>query len=65
MSMKWLLANAPGFENLVKKERSAIVDFCLLWSLFEARILDSAGSANRICSTVKSWYDAGQLQAEV
>jgi hypothetical protein len=42
MSMTWLLANAPGFENLVKKERSAIVDFCLLWSLFEARISEKS-----------------------
>jgi hypothetical protein len=39
MSMQWLLAKAPGFGDLTGEERSAIVDFSLLWSLFEARIL--------------------------
>jgi hypothetical protein len=38
MSMQWLLAKAPGFNDLSKEERSAIADFALLWSLFEARV---------------------------
>lgn len=63
MSMEWLRANAPGFNNLSDEERSAIVDFSLLWSLFEARLLNTAGSANRLCAVVDSWHAAGTLDA--
>ena len=55
MSMQWLLANAPGFNNLSEDERNAIVNFSLLWSLFEARILNNSGSSNRICNVVDAW----------
>jgi hypothetical protein len=64
MTMDWLRARAPGFNNLSDEERSAIADFSMLWSLFEARILDNAGSANRICTTVASWRNAGTLDAD-
>jgi hypothetical protein len=62
--MQWLLARAPGFSDLTAEERSAIIDFSLLWSLFEARILNNAGSANRISRVVASWHEGGTLQAE-
>jgi hypothetical protein len=29
----------------------------MLWSLFEARILNNSGNANRICATVASWRE--------
>jgi hypothetical protein len=64
MAVDWLRAKVPGFSNLSEDERSAIVDFSLLWSLFEARILDAAGSASRICAAVDSWQNAGTLQAD-
>src|SRR5688500_13440168 len=64
MSMQWLLTNAPGFSNLAIEERAAIVDFSLLWSLFEARILDNSGNANRICNVVDAWRGEQTLQAE-
>jgi len=64
MSMQWLQENAPGFNKLSDDERNAIVDFSLLWSLFEARILDNSGSASCICSVVDDWRDEKTLQAE-
>lgn len=64
MSMQWLLARAPGFNALTAAERNAIVDFSLLWSLFEALILKNAGSANTIRAAVDGWYDKGILQAD-
>jgi hypothetical protein len=64
MSMQWLLARAPGFNDLTAEERSAIVDFSMLWSLFEARILHNEGNARSIRAAVVDWYEAGTLQAE-
>jgi hypothetical protein len=64
MSIQWLLAKAPGFGDLTGEERSAIVDFSLLWSLFEARILHNAGNANSIRAVVDAWHEAGTLQTE-
>jgi len=43
-SMEWLIAKAPGFSLLSKHEQDAIADFTLLWSLFEARILNAKGN---------------------
>jgi hypothetical protein len=59
-----VVSQAPGFGDLTGEERSAIVDFSLLWSLFEARILHNAGNANSICAAVDGWRQAGTLQAE-
>jgi len=59
--MQWLLARAPGFNDLTAEERNAIVDFSLLWSLFEARILNNAGNAKSIRTAVVRWYEAGTL----
>lgn len=64
MSMQWLLARAPGFNDLTAEERNAIVDFTLLWSLFEARILNNAGNAKSIRAVVVAWYEAGTLQPD-
>ena len=64
MSMQWLLANAPGFNNLAVEERQAIVDFSLLWSLFEARILNNSGNARTIRDTVHRWHENGALRVD-
>lgn len=61
MSTAWLKANLPGFANLSLAERRAIADFTFLWTLFEARILATRGSAQAITSAVTGWYQAGQL----
>jgi hypothetical protein len=65
MSMEWLLANAPGFNDLTADERSAVVDFALLWCLFEARILSNAGNARNIRAVVNRWDEAGTLEPVV
>lgn len=40
---EWLNANAVGYAELEPKEREAISDFCLLWSLFEEWVLENEG----------------------
>ncbi len=54
----WLEKNAYGFSELTEAERQAISDFSLLWSLFEAHKLNSAGTA----ASVRTF--ATQLLAE-
>ena len=63
--MDWLLDQAPGFARLTNEERSAITDFALLWSLFEARILDNAASAAKIYAAAEAWRKADQLDADL
>ncbi len=63
MLPNWLNANAPGYENLAPEERSAITNFSLLWSLFEAQVLNTSASSKSIESKIKSWSDVGHLQA--
>lgn len=60
----WLRAKAHGFNHLSNEEVSAISDFSLLWSLFEARILDTEGSTSAICDVVDAWQNAGTLDAQ-
>jgi hypothetical protein len=59
--MDWLLKNAPGFGALTEDERQAIAEFSLLWSLFEARVLDTRATAQRIYTAVRQWRDEGSL----
>lgn len=61
MLPEWLNLNAPGFEELSNEEKNAIMHFSLLWSLFEAQVLNTSASANSICSKINSWSDAGIL----
>lgn len=60
----WLRAKAHGFNHLSSDEVSAISDFSLLWSLFEARILNTKGSTRAICDVVDGWQNAGTLDAQ-
>lgn len=59
----WLRTKADGFNRLSNEEVNAISDFSLLWSLFEARILSTEGSARAICNAVEAWWAAGMLDA--
>lgn len=59
----WLRAKAHGLNYLSNEEVSAISDFSLLWSLFEARILNTRGSAASICGVVDAWQRAETLDA--
>ena len=42
-AIDWLQENAPGFRDLTGEERNAIMHFSLLWSLFEAKALNTDG----------------------
>ena len=55
----WLNLNAPGYENLGQDEKDAIMHFSLLWSLFEAQVLNTSASANAIHSKIGEWCEAG------
>lgn len=63
--MNWLIAHAPGFNRLSQEEQDAITDFSLLWSLFEARILNKKGSARAICEAVEGWHESRRLQPDL
>lgn len=59
----WLRAKAHGFNYLSNEEISAILDFSLLWALFESRLLNTEGSARSICDLVDGWQKDGTLDA--
>lgn len=50
----WLTASAPGFAELPAADRQAISDFTMLWSLFEARLLGTQGSARAIAEAIRA-----------
>jgi hypothetical protein len=58
----WLEAHAPGYSELSEEERTAIKEFALVWSLFEAFALDDKGSANTISTKVKGLAARGILE---
>ena len=61
----WLEQHARGFYELQEDERLAIFHFVLLWSLFEARVLNRRGSACKIIEAAKRWTGDGLLKKEV
>ena len=58
----WLTAQAPGFGQLSDEERQAIMHFALLWSFFEARVLQNSASANAIQTAVQNGIGKVDLQ---
>jgi len=52
---KYLERKGLGYEHLSKEERKAISDFALVWSLFEAQLLDENGSSKKILEKCKDW----------
>lgn len=59
----WFNLNAPGYEDLNQEEKDAITHFSLLWSLFEAQVLNTSASANSIETKINSWNEANRLNA--
>lgn len=47
-AIKWLEGNAPGFANLSQDERDLIMQFSLLWSLFEGEVVNLYASVKAI-----------------
>ena len=60
----WLDTRAPGFRELPEPDRHAIYDFALLWSLFEAQVMDGRAQADRIRDRVDQWTVDGTLNAD-
>lgn len=64
MSEHWLNAYAPGYRDLTRADRRAIMVFSFLWSLFEARTMDNSANPKRIRRCIADWAALGTLQAE-
>lgn len=60
----WLQINAPGFRDLSGDERDAIMQFSLLWSLFEAKALKTHGNAASILAAARRWAKKGLLTGD-
>lgn len=60
--IEWLETYAPGFKDLHEPEREAIEHFSLLWSLFEASVLERSASSRAIRDVARSWQ--GRLDIE-
>lgn len=60
-AISWLEQHAPGFSGLSATERGLLMDFALLWSLFEGEVLNAAASVNAIEQLVQGWAQAGLL----
>ena len=60
----WLKEYSPGFQELSKAELRAFAEFLFLWSLFEAKVLNEHGSANRIVASSTQWASNGLLTVE-
>ena len=54
-AIDWLNENAPGFAELSAEERTAIMQFSLLWSLFESSALKTNGNARTIVELTAYW----------
>lgn len=63
-AIDWLCDNAPGFRELSADERNAIMEFSLLWSLFEAKSLNTHGNAATILAAARHWAERGLLTAQ-
>lgn len=58
MKVKEYLENKKmGYENLSEDERQAISNFSLIWSLFEAQLLDESASARKILQRSQEWVN--------
>lgn len=60
-AIDWLRHHEPGFEELPPHEHEAIMHFSLLWSLFEARALNTHGNARAILALARRWADQDLL----
>lgn len=59
---EFLYQFAPGYRELGQDEIEAINNFALLWSLFEAQVLNTNASVSAITSKITEWAHNGRLQ---
>lgn len=62
--LDWLKNEESGFRDLQKQDHDAIMYFSLLWSLFEAKALNTSGSAGAIIEAAKKWDATGILKKD-
>jgi len=55
MTQNWLTQNVPGYNELSEEERKEIMQFSLLWSFFEAQVLNTSASPRSIQTKIISW----------
>lgn len=60
--IEWLGKNVDEFKTLSREELEAILEFSLLWSLFEARVLNKRGSSDGIISVTHKWFSLGLIE---
>lgn len=58
---EYLEKKRMGYENLSGDERRAISNFALIWSLFEAQLLDESASARKILQKVQEWINGSGI----
>ena len=63
--IEWLEQNAPGFSVLTEQEREAITHFALLWSFFEARVLNKSANSHAILALTHKWSSQACLDASI
>lgn len=54
-----------GYANLSEIERKTISNFALVWSLFEARLLEESASARKIVQKSQEWVNQRGLTDEL
>jgi hypothetical protein len=60
----WLNGMVPGFSDLQQQEKNAVMQFSLLWSLFEAQVLESSASSNLILKKCQKWSQREVLKLD-
>lgn len=60
---EYLEKKRMGYENLSNEERKAISNFALIWSLFEAQLLDESANARKILQKSQEWIAAPGFDA--
>lgn len=63
-AISWLKKHAFGFSALKESEYHTIMEFSLLWGLFEGETLSTRASAGKINDVVNSWAEKGFLEFE-
>lgn len=54
---EWFNGHVQGYDSLEEIEKCTIYHFTLLWTLFEAQILNTNGNAHEICKAVAKLSD--------
>lgn len=55
----WLEEHAPGFHELTRDDREAIMLFVFLWSFFEFEVLNTQGNVKALVRVTEEWVNAG------